>query len=80
MLKTVDELIGQITQLYNMYANGVERAPPRTHVTRLESMMKKLDHAYRSSSADKFRYSQLKNKLNVYRERWEKSQKSLEKK
>lgn len=78
LLQDADQLIEQINQLFNMYAQGVERLPPNAQVSRLDTLERKLSQAQRLSSSDKFKLSQFKSKLTLFREKWDKIKKQKE--
>jgi hypothetical protein len=78
LLTKCEVLMGQITNLYHMWVQGMERTPPITHRKHLEDLILKVQAAPRPTTNLKFRVAQFHTKYATFKDKWDRLLKDVE--
>jgi hypothetical protein len=63
---------------YEQYFLGMERLEPQGHLRDLERMLRRLDQTYISNTGIRFRFRSIQQKMNVYRNYWNRTLRAIE--
>ncbi len=77
-LIAADEGIRKLRVEYDLYTSGQRKRPPDVERRHLDQLMKRLAGITFKDSAERFRYSNLLGRYNLYCERWEKQLREYE--
>jgi hypothetical protein len=78
LLTKCEGMMEQITNLYNMWVQGMERTPPTTQRKHLDNMILKIQAAPKPTTNLKFRVSQFHTKFSTYKDKWDRLLKDVE--
>ncbi|MBC7386409.1 MAG: hypothetical protein H7301_09660 [Cryobacterium sp.] len=71
LLTKCEMMMEQITNLYAMWIQGIERTPPITMRKHLEDLILKIQTAPKPTTNLKFRVTQFQTKYATYKDKWE---------
>lgn len=84
-LKEIEAMVSQfqyqleLTRVaYEQYFLGMERLEPQAHLHELERRLKQLDQTYISNTGLRFRFRSIQQKMNVYRNYWNRTLRAIE--
>ncbi|GEM_PF-1065001 len=78
LLTKCDMMMEQITNLYGMWIQGMERMPPKTQRSHLEDLILKVQAAPKPTANLRFRVAEFNNKYSTYKDKWERILKDVE--
>jgi hypothetical protein len=78
LLGKCEIMMEQISNLYNMWLNGMERTPPTVQRKHLEDLLLKIQAAPKPTANLKFRVSQFHTKYGTYKDKWDRLLKDVE--
>lgn len=78
LLTKCDMMMEQITNLYGMWIQGMERMPPKTQRSHLEDLILKVQAAPKPTANLRFRVAEFNNKYYTYKDKWERILKDVE--
>lgn len=78
LLSKCEIMMEQITNLYHMWVQGLERTPPISQRKHLEDLVMKIQTAPRPSTNLKFRVGQFQTRYNIYKDKWDRILKEVE--
>ncbi len=78
LLTKCEGMMEQITNLYNMWVQGMERTPPTTQRKHLDNMILKIQAAPKPTTNLKFRVAQFHTKFSTYKDKWDRLLKDVE--
>jgi hypothetical protein len=78
LLSKCEVMMEQITNLYGMWIQGMERMPPNERRRHLEDMLLKIQAAPKPSANLRFRVSEFLNKYSTYKDKWDRILKDVE--
>jgi hypothetical protein len=78
LLAKCDGMMEQITNLYNMWIQGIEKLPPSTHRRHLEDLIIKIQASPKNTANMKFRISQFLARYGTFKDKWERIAKDVE--
>ncbi len=78
LLKRIEPLLEQVNNLYNLFATGVERLPPREKRKQLETWIANLQATPKANPTYAFKVTTLVNRFATFRDRWDRLVRDLE--
>lgn len=78
LLSKCEGMMEQITNLYNMWVQGMERTPPVTQRKHLEDLILKIQAAPKPTTNLRFRVGQFHTKYGTYKDKWDRILKDVE--
>lgn len=78
LLTKCEIMMEQITNLYGMWIQGMERTPPTVQRKHLEDLILKVNAAPKPSTNLKFRVSQFHTKYTTFKDKWDRILKDVE--
>lgn len=78
LLTKCEGMMEQITNLYNMWIQGLERTPPVTQRKHLEDLVMKVQTAPKQTTNIKFRVGQFQTRYSTYKDKWDRLLKDVE--
>jgi hypothetical protein len=78
LLTKCEVMMEQITNLYGMWIQGIERTPPINQRRHLEDLILKVQAAPKPSTNLRFRVGEFNTKLNTFRDKWDRILKDVE--
>jgi hypothetical protein len=78
LLTKCETMMEQITNLYSMWIQGLERVPPKVQRSHLEDLILKIQAAPKPTSNLRFRTAEFHNKYSTYKDKWERILKDIE--
>lgn len=78
LLTKCEGMMEQITNLYNMWIQGLERTPPATQRKHLEDLILKVQAAPKQTTNIKFRVGQFQTRYSTYKDKWDRILKDVE--
>jgi hypothetical protein len=78
MLQKCEVMMEQITNLYGMWIQGMERAPPIERRRHLDDLILKIQAAPKPTANLRFRVSEFHTKYSTYKDKWDRLLKDIE--
>jgi len=78
MLTKCEVMMEQITNLYGMWIQGMERMPPNERRRHLDDLILKIQAAPKPTANLRFRVTEFQNKYSTYKDKWERILKDVE--
>jgi polyhydroxyalkanoate synthesis regulator protein len=78
LLNRCEVMMDQITNLYQMWVQGLERTPPISQRKNLEDLVLKIQAVPRPSTNLKFRVTQFQTKYSTFKDKWDRLLKDVE--
>ncbi len=78
LLSKCEVMMEQITNLYGMWIQGMERAPPNERRRHLDDLILKIQAAAKPSANLRFRTAEFYTKFATYRDKWDRVLKDIE--
>ncbi len=78
LFQQIEPMLEQLNNLYQMYANGVEKRPPTERRQLLETLITRVQESARATPALRFRLSTILASYQSHKDRWEKLLKAVE--
>ncbi len=78
LLNKCEIMMEQITNLYNMWVQGMERTPPVTQRKHLEDLILKIQAAPKPTTNLRFRVGQFHTRYGTYKDKWDRLLKDVE--
>jgi hypothetical protein len=78
LLTKCEVMMEQITNLYGMWIQGMERMPPKVQRSHLEDLILKIQAAPKPTANLRFRVAEFHTKYSTFRDKWERILKDVE--
>lgn len=78
LLTKCEIMMEQISSLYQMWIQGMERTPPINQRKHLEDLLLKIQTAPRPTANLKFRVSQFQTKYSMFKDKWDRLARDVE--
>lgn len=78
LLTKCEAMMEQISNLYNMWLQGLEKMPPTTHRRHLDDLILKIQAAPKNTANLKFRVTQFLTRYSTFKDKWERISKDVE--
>ncbi|MBS1962628.1 MAG: hypothetical protein JST04_10455 [Bdellovibrionales bacterium] len=78
LLTKCEVMMEQITNLYGMWIQGLERTPPTVQRKHLEDLILKIQAAPKPTANLRFRVNEFHTKYNTYKDKWDRLLKDVE--
>jgi hypothetical protein len=77
-MQRADVLIDQLSNLYNMYVAGVEKAPPTEKRKQLDQIIQTLTYSGKPTPSLIFKCGSMVSRYSTHKEKWDRMLKGLE--
>ncbi len=78
LISKCETLMDQISNLYQMWIQGMERTPPVTQRKHLEDLVLKIQSASKPTANLRFRVAQFQTRYATFRDKWERIARDVE--